>query len=832
MTMANSYHALQRLELAQGWQLTAAAGPIPSHYGVGTVPAEVPGCVHTDLLRAGIIPDPYLDNNEAALAWIGLVDWNYALELDWQSDGHERHDLVFEGVDTVATISLNGTVLANVENQHRSYRLAVDGLLRDGANRLAVAFKAPVPFANQRSMELGSRPRPYPLPYEAIRKSACNFGWDWGIATFTSGLWKPVRLESWSLARLSGADVVARPSGAGGVIDVAVRVERSGGEALALFARVSAAGKSIEVPIAADAAEARVALELDSVDLWWPVGFGAQALTDVTVELLAPDSHVIDVTTRKVGFRTVEWDSTPDEKGTPFVLKVNGVSVFVKGVNWIPDDALPVRVDRARLQRRLDQAVDANLNLIRVWGGGLYESDEFYELCDERGLLTWQDFLFACAAYPEEEPLRSQVESEARENVARIAHHASLVLLTGCNENLWGYEDWGWQPRLDGKTWGAYYYYDLLPTIVSEVAPHVPYVPGSPFSPGNDWVEDRQVGPHPNSDEHGTAHLWEQWNRQDWHTYRDHTPRFVAEFGWQGPPTWTTLHEYLSDSPLTPESPGMLVHQKAMEGNVKLEAGLVPHLKVPADFESWHWAMQLNQAVAVRTALEHFRSWAPHTMGAIVWQLNDCWPVTSWAAIDSQERVKPLFYGLKAAFEPRLVSIQPREGGLVVALSNDTSEAWTGALTLQRMSFDGEVKASVVIDVVVEPHSTQTVAVSRDLSVPENPSAELVAARLGDRRGTWFFAEARDSELAPSNLSVDVKPSPSGSSLVITAHNLVRDLTVLADKVAPDAHAHGGLITLLPGETVTIDVSHSGDIEPQSWLSPGVIHTMNHLVKP
>ena len=630
----------------------------PDPVAGATVPAAVPGCVHTDLLAAGLIPDPYLDDNEALLAWIGLVDWTYRTSFDWSPDGAARHDLVFDGLDTVATVVLNGRVLAETANQHRSYRLAVDGVIREGANELEVRFRSPVRYANAQSVALGPRPRPYPLPYEAIRKSACNFGWDWGIATFTSGIWKPVRLESWSRARLAEVRVAALPDGdSDGRVVVDVRVEREPGDEAPLQVSVDVAGAHVAAPVVDGCAHLEVAVA--DVERWWPVGYGTQPLYDLSVAL--HDEDVLDRTSRRVGFRTVEWETTPDEEGTPFTLVVNGQPVFVKGANWIPDDALPVRVDRARYERRLHQAVDANLNLIRVWGGGIYENDDFYELCDELGLLAWQDLLFACAAYPEEEPLRSEIEAEARENVVRLAHHASLVLLTGNNENLWGFEDWGWKERLDGRTWGAFYYHELFPRLVSELAPHVPYAPGSPFSPG---------GQHPNAEEHGSMH---QWNRRDWLTYREHRPRFVAEFGWQGPPTWSTLTRSIADDPLTPESPGMIVHQKAMEGNVKLASGLVPHLRVPDDMETWHWGMQLNQAVAVRTALDHFRSWAPRTMGAIVWQLNDCWPVTSWAAIDGDERPKPLFHALRNAFAPRVASIQPRDEGLAACAGSDST---------------------------------------------------------------------------------------------------------------------------------------------------------------
>ncbi|HEX5857369.1 MAG TPA: glycoside hydrolase family 2 protein [Microbacterium sp.] len=836
MTESTSTHAqtaLARRELHDGWQLTAAAGPAPAPIAAASVPATVPGCVHLDLMAAELIPDPYLDDNESALAWIGLVDWTYRTTFDWADDGHERHDLVFDGLDTVARISLNGSVLGETANQHRTYRFDAKPHLVEGSNELVVAFSSPVKYANAQSVALGARQRPYPLPYDAIRKSACSFGWDWGIATYTSGLWRPVRLESWSTARLAGVRVRPVVDGEVARLEVDVAIERSG-ETADLDVVVTVAGADAAASIAADSTVAALSLAVPDAELWWPAGYGGQPLYDVTVSLGAGAGE-LDTRTRRVGFRSVRWDTTPDAAGTPFTLVVNGQPVFVKGANWIPDDAFPVRVDRARYERRLRQALDANLNLIRVWGGGIYESDDFYDLCDELGLLTWQDFLFACAAYAEEEPLRSEVEAEARDNIARLADHPSLVLLTGNNENLWGYEDWGWKTRLDGKTWGAYYYYDLFPRLIDELAPHMPYAPGSPFSPG-DAPANRGAGAepptelHPNDEHHGSTHLWEQWNRLDWPTYREHTPRFVAEFGWQGPPAWTTLTRAIHDDPLTPESPGMTVHQKAAEGNVKLTNGLVAHYRVPEDMETWHWAMQLNQAVAVRTALEHFRSWAPHTMGAIVWQLNDCWPVTSWAAVDGDERPKPLFHALKAAFAPRVVTVQPRGGALAAVLGNDTGEAWTGTMTLRRHRFDGAVvaEASAVVD--VPARGSATIEVDRDVAEPDREGDELLVVELDGARGMWFFAEPRDSALEAPRLSVVATPVAGGTEVAITASNLVRDITLLVDKIDPGATADDGLVTLLPGETATVLVRHEGTLDADALRDARVLRSANQLV--
>ena len=500
-------------------------------------------------------------------------------------------------------------------------------------------------------------------------------------------------------------------------------------------------------------------LELDEVERWWPVGYGDPMLYDVRVGLLA-DGGVLDETTRRVGFRDLRWNTEPDADGTPFQLVVNDQPVFVKGANWIPDDAFPVRVDRARYRTRLQQARAAGLNLIRVWGGGIYEADAFYELCDELGLLTWQDFLFACAAYSEEEPLRAEVSAEARENIVRLAHHASLCLLTGNNENLWGYEDWGWKLRLDGRTWGAYYYHELFPSLIEELAPHVPYAPGSPFSPG---------GEHPNDVRHGTMHVWDLWNQKDWPHYRDIVPRFVAEFGWQGPPAWSTLTRAISDDPLTPESPGMIVHQKAIDGNVKLTDGLVRHYRVPGDMETWHWATQLNQANAISCALDHYRSHAPRTAGAVVWQLNDCWPVTSWAAIDGDGREKPLFHAIRNAFAPRVVSLQPRGDGLAAVVGNDTNDGWQGRLDFELRGFDGSVRRRAVAAVTVAPRSSATVPVPSELAEATDAASEVLVAELTGVRGLWFFAEPRDSVLSAAQLEVHVAAEDDGFAVAVTA---------------------------------------------------------------
>lgn len=805
--------------LHHNWTVRPVAGPVPANVAAaGRIPATVPGTVHTDLLAAGLIEDPYLDDNERLLAWIGLADWRYESTFDWTPSG-ERVELVFLGLDTVATVELNGVVLAATRNMHRTYRFDVTDVLRQGANTLAVTFASAVRHADRASLELGARPHVNHHPYNAIRKAACNFGWDWGPDLVTCGIWRPVSLQTWSTARLDAVRPVVSVDGARGIVDVHVSVSACDRD---VHVTASVAGASGSVTIPPGQTDAVVRVEVDAVERWWPRGHGGQRLYDLEVTLTA-DERSLDHWAGRIGFRSLRVESTEDADGTSFAFVVNDRPVYVKGVNWIPDDVFPHRVDRQRNAARLAQAEEAGVNLLRVWGGGVFESDDFYAECDERGLMVWQDFLFACAAYAEEPPLADEVEAEARDNVTRLMAHPSLALWNGGNENLWGFADWGWESRLDGRTWGLGYYEELLPSIVAQLDPGRPYIPGSPYSPGADR--------HPNDPAHGPMHIWDVWNQLDYTAYRGHRPRFVAEFGWQGPPTWSTLRRALSDDPLTPESPGLLVHQKAAAGNDKLVGGLVPHLPVPDDMDDWHWAMSLNQARAIRLGVEHLRALSPVCAGAIVWQLNDCWPVVSWAAVDGDGRRKPMFYALRAAFADRLVTVQPGADGLRVVLVNDTDSPWAGPLSVGRCNYEGKALAGVEVAVDVAPRSTSALPVPVEVGTPANAATELIVAQFGDDRALWFFAEDRDSALPAPALHAEARRSATGYEVTVTATALVKDLALLVDKLDPDAVVNDMLVTLLPGESITFDVASLRDLAPEELLAPAVLRSANQLLR-
>ena len=829
-----------RTELRTGWTVRAISGD-PSGRVPGTYQAEVPGCVHTDLMAAGVIPDPYLDGNEAALRWMHEIDWRYTTALDpgmvapeWPGPT-ERVDLVFDGIDTIATIRLGEgserIELGRTYNMHRSYRFDISAYLTGRPVELEVDLHSATAYAEAEQRRLGDLPRPYPAPYNFIRKMACSFGWDWGPDLRTAGLWRSVRLERWSIARLAQVRPLVTVDSAGtGRVEVRIDLERLDSEA-PLTVAADILGRRAEGAVDAGATRATLVIDVPDAPLWWPAGYGDQPLADLAVTLSTVDQE-LDRWQRRIGFRTVELNTSRDDVGTAFTISINGQPVFVKGMNWIPDDHFLTRITAGRLARRLDQALAGNVNLLRVWGGGIFESDDFYRACDERGLLVWQDFLLACAAYPEESPLWEEIEAEARENVVRLMPYPSLVLFNGGNENLWGQADWNWKEQLDGRTWGARYAYELFRTIVDELDPTRPYCENSPYSPGAE-----HESAHPNDPDHGTHHQWEVWNAIDYTAYRSEIPRFCSEFGFQAPPAWRTLIDWVHavgdgalDAASDPKNDAnFLLHQKADDGNGKLDRGLAPHIGVPDNFSDWHWATQLNQARAVSYAIDHYRRWWPRTAGAIVWQLNDCWPVTSWAAIDSEERPKPLWYAIRRAFAPRNVVFVTEDGIVSVVVLNDTGQAWQGELELSRQSLNGVTLAKANMNVSVEPRTATPIALATELSTPEDPSAEIVVAQFDTLTRVHTFVEDIELALDPSPVDVKVTQTRDGYAVQVTAHSLARDVTLLADRAAADATVDDALVTLIAGQNATFQVrTNTPDLE-HTLGEPPVFRTANDL---
>lgn len=850
------------------------------------VPARVPGCIHTDLLLAGKIPDPYHDRNEFQARWIGLTDWEYRTNFDGDAKlfGHERIDLVCDGLDTVARIELNGALVAETFNMHRGYRFDVRPHLKRGGNELVVTFASPVRYAERMAREL--HPRPYcngPAgPFNFIRKMACNFGWDWGPALPTSGIWKGVRLEGWSVARIECVTPTTVKSKNGMGIEVQVRLERTG-SSRSFHISTAIAGwhpraNEMKNPVWATIRGPRVLdaviLTLGEPKFWWPVGHGRQDHYRLHVSLWsdAPSrAEMLDQCDQRLGLRTVELDASPDDIGRKFVLKINGKPIFCKGFNWIPDDCF---LDRAtepgRVRQRIQQAVDAGANMLRVWGGGIYETDAFYNICDELGVLVWQDFPFACAMYPEEEPFWSEVEAEARYNVARLAHHPSLAIWNGCNENIWAYRDWGWKDQLTDpatgtqRTWGLNYYLDLLPRICRELTPTVPYWAASPWS----GDPDADNGVHPNIDTHGNMHVWKPWFHEDYESYREFQPRFCSEFGFQAPATYASIasivppeardfgkmemrHSQKSGDQVRDDGDRrnlrhLLRHFNLPGAQALLEALASPNPNAPVpqcgceplhpakwpspplqgqgpNFDDLHYLLQVNQARALKLGVEWFRSRQPRCMGTLYWQLNDCWPgAHSWSCIDGDGRPKPLWYATRRFFAGLLATFQPEpDGSLSLVLINDQDSTHNQELLIYREDFSGKCLALHDGEVTVAPRSVVRIPVNREVATPGDPTREFIYANGGD--ALWFFKP--DKELRYDPPSFDA--SWNGRDLVLRTKYLLRDVCVFVDRLDPQATVSDQLVTTLPSTGARFVIDSKLPLTLEQLTSPTVLRCAN-----
>ena len=614
--------------------LTLDAGGRREALAIRRSPATVPGCVHTDLLAAGLIPDPFLDANETLVAWVADADWTYATTFACRtrSARHEHVELVFDGLDTLATIALNGTEVAATRRTCIARTASTSPRsLTDGDNHLTSRSARPRGTASAARAEGDWPSASFDRPYNYLRKMACSWGWDWGPWLTTAGIWRPARCTAGARDRL----VVGPPDGAR-------RCRRPrDGRRDRRHARAPAGTRQrhgCAIPRAPSSPRsqrdsrrrARCRLAIDAghaCERWWPHTYGEQPLYTLEVELVRRRR---DASTRGLaGSASAPSSSTPraDATGSAFTFVVNGSPIFARGVNWIPDDVVPVTHHRRPLPRAAAAGRHANVDLVRVWGGGIYEDDAFYDACDELGLLVWQDFLFACAAYPEH-LLADEVEAEARDNVdAADAAPEPGAVERQQREHL-GLLRLGLAGAARGSHVGRRL---LLRPAAAGRAPSSTRLgrTGRAARTRARWTVA------PNADAHGCTHVWDVWNQLDYTRYRDHAPRFAAEFGWQAPPTWQTLRASITDDPLRPTRPGMAHHQKATDGDAKLGRGLAAHVGV---------ARRLRRLVVgdaadagpgrdARASSTSARC-AATCMGTIWWQLNDCWPVTSWAVVD------------------------------------------------------------------------------------------------------------------------------------------------------------------------------------------------------
>jgi len=656
------------------------------------LPAIVPGGVHTDLLANKQIPNPFVGDNEKRVQWVAESDWIYRRQFSCPVEmlAQERILLVCDGLDTLATVTLNGREIGRTENMFRCYQWDVkDWLKPDGENELVFYFHSPVQYISKEQSR-----RPMAGVSQAIpggphlRKAPCQFGWDWGPQLPPIGIWKDIRLEGYQSARLGEVHLRQEHVPGKVTVEAKVKIERWRDVPLSVEMRITAPDGDVRqerLDIGGDS-QTVFRIAIPEPTLWWPNGYGEQPLYQVQIAL-HQDEHSLDVCHKQIGLRTIELRQEPDAWGRSFAFVVNGVAIFAKGSNWIPADSFPTRLTKDGLEGLIRSAVATHHNMLRVWGGGYYEDENFYDLCDQYGILVWQEFIFSCSIYPLDDPVfLENVHAEVVENVRRLRHRASLALWCGNNEMEWGWVDWGWKgPEFqEMKTAYDRFFHHTLPAWCSAEDPDHTYWPSSPSS-------DTPFE-NPNGQQQGDAHYWDVWHgRKPFTAYRRQFPRFMSEFGFQALPPLATIRTYAEPAEWNMTSYIMERHQKNDSGNSLMVGQMLDTFRLPKDFESLVYLSMILQAEGIRYGVEHWRRFPERVAGTLYWQLNDCWPVASWSSLDYFGRWKALHYAARRFYAPLLLSIEDHSTEQAVFVTNEAREKWSGKVKWYLEDFEGGV---------------------------------------------------------------------------------------------------------------------------------------------
>jgi beta-mannosidase len=780
------------------------------------LPATVPGCVHSDLRSNKLIPDLFWGTNERSLRWIEEKSWSYRLEFHVHAEllAAPRIDLVAEGLDTLATLRLNGTEIARTENMFLGYRFPVAAHLKPGKNLIEVDFASPMPYIRSRQSPADKPEWNDPVGGSShIRKQQCSFGWDWGPRLATSGIYLPFYLEAWNANRIDSVGVTQDHRPGGVTVTVTPRLALSDEDAQ-FHVRLSLDGKLVSE-------SDNLSVLVSKPRLWWPNGLGDQPLYDLEVELRDRSGNRVDVWKRKIGLRTLELDRHPDEFGESFQFKVNGKVFFAKGANWVPGHALAASAEASIYEDTLTSAVDAHMNMIRLWGGGFYEKEIFYDLCDQKGLLVWHDFMFACALYPGSQAFKDSVRTEAEYQVKRIAHRACLALWCGSNEMEAMSEDIQKTPeRIQ-----AYedIFYGILPEVVKKYGGATPYWPCSPHDPvgyrtGEGW----------GSQKGGDAHFWEVWHaRKPVKTYEEKLFRFCSEFGMQSYSSPEVAATYCDPKDFNVFGPAMENHQKNASGNLIILDYISRLYRFPSDYATLAHLSQLNQAYCLKIGVEHFRRSMPRTMGALYWQLNDCWPVASWSSLEFGGRWKALHYEARRFFAPALVSVhvpgieKPHlDNSILSTVHNlhvhtvfDGRKDCSGKIVWSLLHLDGRTLRKGQKRVALR-YGEAVKQLSLDFAEEIEKfgirsiyfRVELLIKNIVASRQTVFLTAPRFLDLKPSPIKTMIKKIKAGC-FSVTFQSKIFQHAVQFHFGSIDYRADDNFFDLDPGETRTVKVN-------------------------
>ena len=777
------------------------------------IDARVPGNVHLDHLENRKIPDPFFGQNEAELQWISDEDWTYKLMFEPDKDLMERKNIIlfFHGLDTYADIFLNNIKVLSANNMFHPWSANVKDVLRDGMNNLEIHFRSPL---KEVSGQMNSIDHALPAdndqagktsPY--TRKAPYHYGWDWGPCLVTSGIWKEVELigwEDWYVDQLHIKNKNVSKDIAELEVELTVLSDIS--EDISVCVRESLSGKDFKKIFRMEpgANDLSFTISIDNPDLWWPVGHGDQILHEffLTIETKEREEHH----ERRLGIRDVKIRRDKDEKGESFEIHVNGIPIYSKGANWIPADYFVERLTRDDYKRLLNDAIRANMNTLRIWGGGIYESDHFYELCDEMGIMVWQDFMFACSMYPANDEFLDSVEKEARYQVNRLKGYASVILWCGNNEIASGWLSWGWKEELPISVWQDYkkLFHELLPKVCHELDPERFYWPSSPGHGIDQSDEDQIYGK-------GDNHYWGVWHGGDeFDAFEDNVGRFMTEYGMQSFPATSTIESFADKKDRVLDSAIMNAHQKASLGTGNLMKYIEDQYRVTNDFDSVTGLSQIMQAESIRFAVEAHRRHMPYCMGTLYWQFNDCWPVISWSSIDYKGNWKALHYSARNFFKPVIVSLRDLEDVVNVHVVNDRHYGLDAAVKIGLFGFNGDLLFEDSFSMEVKQFSSciarsidKTVLLDgRDLSTLVL-RAELTSNRESLSKSHQFFKKPKELKIPPPEFEHEVKYLNGKYEITIRSYSFLYQLHFISSQIR--GVFSDNYFNMLPNEVIVIE---------------------------
>lgn len=719
-------------------------------------PAQVPGTIHTDLLLNKRIPDPFFGTNEKQLQWIESENWEYktTFTLSEKEKNNANCLLQFDGLDTYATVYLNNTKVLEANNMFRTWKVDVKKLLKVGQNELKIVFTSSINKAKEEAQKIS-----YTLPGDEkvfVRKAQYHFGWDWGPRFVTAGIWKPVKLLFWNEAQITSVRFEQKELNSK-VAKLNFKCNITTQKAGEYIVQLDK--KPFRFQLKKGSNEVDIPVEISNPILWWCNGLGVPHQYQFLFSLRKNNTK-LDERTIKVGLRTIELVQEKDNIGTSFYFKLNGVPVFMKGANYIPTDSFLPRVSTSTYTSVVQNAVDANMNMLRVWGGGVYADDAFYNECDEKGILVWQDFMFACAMYPGDKAFLNNVKEEVVDNVTRLQNHPSIALWCGNNESDEGWHNWGWQKQYkysksdSTEVWNNYkkLFHEVIPKTLDSLLPanENRYWPSSP-SIG--WGRKESLL-------QGDSHYWGVWwGKEPFEVYEKKVGRFMSEYGFQGIPDLKTIQSFTTD--LNWQSESIKNHQKHPTGYETINEYMARDYKIPTHFEDYVYVSQLLQADGMKTAIEAHRRAKPYCMGTLYWQLNDCWPVTSWSSVDYLGRWKALHYQVKRSFENVLLSVHKGNETYKIHLINDDVIAYDGVVEVELVNFKGKVLWDKKVAYKAEANSNTTplVLTTGDLMGIKLDSVYLTMKFVSNNKywqSTYFFEKPKDLKLSEPTIQVNI----------------------------------------------------------------------------